>query len=221
MFISFKPFLQGLQTPDFTQFTSSLFRAIEFETQLAPRPPAYTTTPGFMWDLSPLLSDHSAKLSMVVQREKSITDANKIVKSGSTLDPSQVDAILSALTRELCLVQGPPGTGKTYTGVQLLRLFVANGLGPIVVMAQTNHALDNILRSAYDKGVTKEIVRLGRGSNDNIMMGLTLMELEAKRGRTGGFGKIYAAMEVLEKASPLCIWSWLGSELTCFRRWVQ
>ncbi|KAN0126157.1 hypothetical protein V8E53_015329 [Lactarius tabidus] len=34
----------------------------------------------------------------------------------STLDPSQVDAVIGALSREVSLIEGPPGTGKSFTG---------------------------------------------------------------------------------------------------------
>jgi len=42
------------------------------------------------------------------------------------LDPSQVEALKSALTQELSIIQGPPGTGKTYVGLMIMKLLLAN-----------------------------------------------------------------------------------------------
>lgn len=36
---------------------------------------------------------------------------NELERHG-TLDPSQIEALKAALTREIALIQGPPGTGK-------------------------------------------------------------------------------------------------------------
>ncbi|KAF9504410.1 hypothetical protein BS47DRAFT_1308218, partial [Hydnum rufescens UP504] len=73
---------------------------------------------------------------------------------------SQSDAIVDALTNELSLIQGP-GTGKSYTGDELLRVLVENQVKPILPIAFTNHALDHILRSGLDTGITKKVVRTG------------------------------------------------------------
>jgi len=42
------------------------------------------------------------------------------------LDPSQVEALKFALTKELSIIQGPPGTGKTYVGLMIMKLLLAN-----------------------------------------------------------------------------------------------
>ena len=42
------------------------------------------------------------------------------------LDPSQVEALKSALTKELSIIQGPPGTGKTYVGLMIMKILLAN-----------------------------------------------------------------------------------------------
>jgi len=42
------------------------------------------------------------------------------------LDPSQVEALESALTQELSIIQGPPGTGKTYVGLMIMKLLLSN-----------------------------------------------------------------------------------------------
>ncbi|PSR80546.1 hypothetical protein PHLCEN_2v6700 [Hermanssonia centrifuga] len=61
---------------------------------------------------------------------------------------------------------GPPGTGKSYTGVELLRVLLANDAGPILMIAFTNCALDHMLCSVLDASITQKIVRLGSRSAD-------------------------------------------------------
>ena len=77
-------------------------------------PPRYATAPHFRWNLSPLLR-HGQDFRLDVKDPTSISDARRILREESTLDPSQADALVDGLTRELTLVQGPPGTGKVCT----------------------------------------------------------------------------------------------------------
>ncbi|KAI9633256.1 uncharacterized protein MKK02DRAFT_29126 [Dioszegia hungarica] len=202
MFISFKPFLHGLQTSDPVQLTSTLFEAINFDPSAGPipvlHPPPYAVKPGFKWDLTCLMASPAQRLRMAPSSPDSIDLARQSLYSGSTLDPSQADAIISALTTQNSLIQGPPGTGKTYTGVQLLRLFIINHVGPIVVMAQTNHALDNILRAAHDCGVTTSIVRLGARSDDPVLKNLTLQKRELLIGGKSRITNIVRGLRDLE-----------------------
>ena len=64
-------------------------------------------------------------------------------------------------------MQGPPGTGKTHVSVVALRILLANMTPedpPIIVTAQTNHALDQLLRhiGQYEA----EFIRLGGRTSD-------------------------------------------------------
>ncbi|TQS35353.1 hypothetical protein Golomagni_04228 [Golovinomyces magnicellulatus] len=80
----------------------------------------------------------------------------------SGMDESQLRALKSILTESVSIVQGPPGTGKTYVSVSSLRIMIEN-LGPndppIIVAAQTNHALDQLLNHIIK--FEPNIVRLG------------------------------------------------------------
>ena len=83
------------------------------------------------------------------------------------MDHSQWVALEHILTRALAIVQGPPGTGKTFVSVTALKILLANKDGadpPIIVAAQTNHALDQLLThiSAFEKN----FIRLGGRSSD-------------------------------------------------------
>jgi helicase required for RNAi-mediated heterochromatin assembly 1 len=82
------------------------------------------------------------------------------------LDKTQWAAMEQILTKRLAIIQGPPGTGKTYVSKMALQVLIENkkeGDPPIIVAAQTNHALDQLLGhvSMFDP----EYIRLGGQSN--------------------------------------------------------
>jgi helicase required for RNAi-mediated heterochromatin assembly 1 len=84
----------------------------------------------------------------------------------SGMDKSQMSACETMLTTRIAIVQGPPGTGKTFTSISALRVMIDN-LGPndppILVAAQTNHALDQLLNHILR--FEPNILRLGGRSN--------------------------------------------------------
>ena len=101
-----------------------------------------------------------------------------IPSSATTFDASQRAAFDVATTKDLAIVQGPPGTGKTYTSIVALESLVQTYADkaqkdgtrqtPIIVAAQTNHALDQLLEHCLDDQVGS-IVRLGgRSASDRV-----------------------------------------------------
>ncbi|KAJ5052617.1 hypothetical protein J3E74DRAFT_443226, partial [Bipolaris maydis] len=95
----------------------------------------------------------------------------------TTLDTGQATAMISALRHEIALIQGPPGTGKSYVGIQIARVLLNNrdllGLGPILCVCYTNHALDQFLHELLDSGVTN-ILRAGSRSPSPRLEALSL-----------------------------------------------
>ncbi|EEH42576.2 uncharacterized protein PADG_07396 [Paracoccidioides brasiliensis Pb18] len=66
-----------------------------------------------------------------------------------SLDSSQWAALRQILTKELAIIQGPPGTGKTHVSTIALKSLLSTlpcTDPPIIIAAQTNHALDQLLR---------------------------------------------------------------------------
>lgn len=51
--------------------------------------------------------------------------------------------------------------------MEIIRVLKANKIGPILLIAFTNHALDHMLSSILDADITPRIVRLGRRSNND------------------------------------------------------
>lgn len=76
----------------------------------------------------------------------------------SELNNSQVNAILQAINRPLSLIQGPPGTGKTVTCATLIYHLVRLGLGPVLVCAPSNVAVDQLAEKIHSTGV--KVLRL-------------------------------------------------------------
>ncbi|CAE6473587.1 unnamed protein product [Rhizoctonia solani] len=188
-----RPFLEALQRdPDDLPFLNYLRHQNKRDLQqVAIRPPSYSIIPGFSFNLGgdPYSINH-AKTSLL---------------RGSRLDPSQVDAVVSSLTRELSLIQGPPGTGKSYTGLELIRVLVKSRVSPILMIAFTNHALDHMLKGVLDNDITENIVRLGsRFAVDERLAQYSLEELEkgsdVPRGNTTGrINEAYKAMKEIQE----------------------
>lgn len=98
-----------------------------------------------------------------------------------TLDQSQWAALRQMLTNSLSIVQGPPGTGKTHVSVVGLRVLVENKSSsdpPIIVAAQTNHALDQIL--GHISNFEDNYIRLGGRSKKPEVKKHTVYEIRKK-----------------------------------------
>ncbi|MDE0707694.1 MAG: AAA domain-containing protein [Candidatus Poseidoniales archaeon] len=76
------------------------------------------------------------------------------------LNSSQSEAFAKAMQYRLSLIQGPPGTGKTHTAVRILAAWARNGAGPILAVADSNVAVDNLLEGLLNQGV--KAIRLGQ-----------------------------------------------------------
>ncbi|KAI5295111.1 hypothetical protein KEM55_006329, partial [Ascosphaera atra] len=98
-----------------------------------------------------------------------------------SLDETQWDALHEILTKELAIVQGPPGTGKTYVSVVALKLLLSRQTSkdpPIIIAAQTNHALDQLLRHIME--FEPNYIRLGSRSKDQDIKKRTLYKIRQR-----------------------------------------
>jgi hypothetical protein len=59
-----------------------------------------------------------------------------------------------------------------------MRVLLANNVGRILLIAFTNHALDHLLRSVLNAGITQKIVRLGSRSSDDQISPYSIENLE-------------------------------------------
>jgi hypothetical protein len=110
MFEAIRPFLEALQIePERVPFSRYLVhRPPGFFKTCTIDPPRYATMPGFEFNLSCLFPDDAevGDLTLSVADPQSVAHARAELRRNSRLDPSQADAVMDALTRELALIQG-------------------------------------------------------------------------------------------------------------------
>ena len=160
---------------------------VAFESQVTPtntptehvlHPPSYAANDGFEYDLSAIRSEHvdsshagAMKIRPMANSgvDPQADDTLEMIMKCTTLDKGQALSLYESLSRGLAFTQGPPGTGKSFLGVSLIRVILASvdksQRKPIVVICQTNHALDSFLKDLWEKGVT--IARIGVGTKDD------------------------------------------------------
>ncbi|KAF1925842.1 P-loop containing nucleoside triphosphate hydrolase protein [Didymella exigua CBS 183.55] len=136
--------------------------------------PAYIQNNPYV-DLSSLVSmeEASSFQNVNVLEEWPANDA-------TSLDNSQSRALKRMLAKKLALVQGPPGTGKTFVSVKAVQVLGDNMRkddAPIIITAQTNHAVDQILR--HTSAFEPNYVRLGGRSKDAEIRKRTLFEVRS------------------------------------------
>ncbi|KAF7507153.1 hypothetical protein GJ744_010835 [Endocarpon pusillum] len=171
-------------------------------------PPQYVQKrPGI--DLSSALSTADQKQAT---KKLNILD-NWPAAPQNVLDESQWAALRQMLTTRLSIVQGPPGTGKTHVSVFGLRVLLENKAPndpPIIVTAQTNHALDQILR--HISNFDDNYIRLGCRSKNTEVKKHTLYEARKKANVPPPLGSFYGratkgqsdlAKAMLEIIAPL------------------
>ncbi|KAH9052543.1 hypothetical protein EDB87DRAFT_1570453 [Lactarius vividus] len=203
MFEALHPFLCTLKNVEPTSIPFSAL--ISYTGNLASIPvvpPRYTRVPTFKYDLQCLARPGENISSVDVNNATSVATARQELTRSSNLDPSQADAVIGTLTREVSLIQGPPGTGKSFTGKEILRVLIASKIRPIVLIAYTNHALDHMLTSVLDAKITKRVVRLGSRTADARIEQYSLYKLEQLSGRKEldrPMRREYAAMKRVEE----------------------
>ncbi|CAD7960254.1 unnamed protein product, partial [Amoebophrya sp. A25] len=100
------------------------------------------------------------------------------------MNPSQKEAVGQIFETGVGLMQGPPGTGKTTVSTEAIHMIYKKTDAVILIVAYTNHALDQLLEKLMKKGV-KEIVPLSVGgrTKSTMLKPLQLNEM-ARNGTT-------------------------------------
>lgn len=109
MYEASRPFLEKLQTIEPTEIPFSRYIAHGGSLEAVPlRPPRYATAPGFVFKLDCLAKDgHKNRIRPLNVSGVNAADvARRQLLESSILDPSQVDAVVNTLTREVSLIQG-------------------------------------------------------------------------------------------------------------------
>lgn len=110
LFEAIRPFLEALKTePEILPFSRYLvFHPFDFLRTCTIDPPKYARLPSFNFQLSSLFDEEAEvdDLRMSVSDKGSVDRARAELRRASRLDPSQADAVIEALKRELVLIQG-------------------------------------------------------------------------------------------------------------------
>ncbi|CAH1404175.1 unnamed protein product [Nezara viridula] len=91
------------------------------------------------------------------------------------LDPSQIEALQSALIYEFVLIQGPPGSGKTHLARTIIDVLINNKSflsTPILLISPDNYSVDVILESLVSKH--RNVIRLGNQTKSTVLKNRTL-----------------------------------------------
>ncbi|KAI0028475.1 hypothetical protein K488DRAFT_58479 [Vararia minispora EC-137] len=203
MYPAIAPFLRQLQSaePREIPFASIIASADNLQ-GMEVQPPRYARAPRFRFKLQCLAKEGARIEELNASDAQSIIRARVQLRENSSLDPSQVEAVVDTFVREVSLIQGPPGTGKSFTGKEILRVLFASSIRPIVLIAFTNHALDHMISSVLDAGITTNIVRLGSMSKDERVSEFNLAKLEAVGGRNAparAYGRARGEVRELEE----------------------
>lgn len=125
------------------------------------------------------------------------------------------------VSKELAIVQGPPGTGKTFTSVVALDTHVrtlkasfgGSPTPPVIVSAQTNHALDQLLTRCLSFDAV--ILRLGGRTEEDLIKRRTLYSVRENskfgRGGTKGDASRKALIRTIQEFLSTCFPSGLIS----------
>ena len=110
MFEAIRPFLEALQTePEDIPFPRYLaHRPAGQLSTIEVQPPEYARFPNFKYQLSSLFDAEASvdDLTLSVTDRDSVQHARNQLREKSRLDPSQADAVVDVLTREVALIQG-------------------------------------------------------------------------------------------------------------------
>eukprot|EP01061_Rhynchopus_euleeides_P038471 TRINITY_DN65_c1_g1_i2.p1 TRINITY_DN65_c1_g1~~TRINITY_DN65_c1_g1_i2.p1 ORF type:complete len:1815 (+),score=482.44 TRINITY_DN65_c1_g1_i2:105-5549(+) len=125
-----------------------------------------------------------------------------------SLNDAQRAAVSAAVSNSVTLIQGPPGTGKTQVLSEIVNHLVKStspAEGKVLVIAQTNIAVDNAVRRLKDM---VSVVRVGLDGVATDLLPLSTGILQLTDTRRGSDGKQYAdpkmVKRVLRNASAVC-----------------
>ncbi|KAJ9463668.1 Helicase required for RNAi-mediated heterochromatin assembly 1 [Diplonema papillatum] len=112
------------------------------------------------------------------------------------MDYPQLKALRMIMERPISIIHGPPGTGKTHVGTHAVKLLWNTPDEKILLVAYTNHTVDQFMESLHVKrGIPLEdMVRLGSGCKSETLHPTQLWELAGELGRNPAINRAFAVL---------------------------
>ena len=104
-----------------------------------------------------------------------------------------------------CGLTSPAGTGKTVIGVALARALLAQPVSRVLLLAQTNHALDQFAEAIIESGYAEDsVLRIGGRTKSPLIERLSMHKLQEAliapgRGGRGGRGGERMRLDIGER----------------------
>lgn len=117
------------------------------------------------------------------------------------LNKSQTFAVKQSISRSLTLIQGPPGTGKTVTSAAIIYNFAKANLGPVLVCAPSNIAVDQLTEKVHQTGL--KVVRLCAKSREAISSPVSFLSLHNQILNMEGHSEFKKLQQLKEETGEL------------------
>ena len=147
---SFDRSLKALRTLRETPVCTALLPVIVHSHCALSSTGAHTSVNGEIASQTPMAADSAT------------TAEQRIFQPKTPLNSSQQRAVCASLEQRLTLIHGPPGTGKTHVACEIVQqcLIRDSEHNPILVVAETNLAVDNLCEKLMSLGV--RVIRIGK-----------------------------------------------------------
>eukprot|EP00835_Amoeboradix_gromovi_P004905 NODE_416_length_9017_cov_0.133326.p1 type:complete len:1886 gc:universal NODE_416_length_9017_cov_0.133326:185-5842(+) len=195
--------LQALQELAFSENVILNNISYECDPIVLKQVPDYAISADFRFDLNHLVP--GLKLNA-----NNPNETIQVLYRETTLDKTQCEAMVAGLTQKLSLIKGPPGTGKSFTGIKIIDTILKNkaciGTSPVVIIAYTNHALDNFLLGILDANPNVKMIRIGGRSKVEEIQGFELNKLlRENRTKNPIIGKLNNELRQCDERYAQCL----------------
>ncbi|XP_065221727.1 regulator of nonsense transcripts 1-like isoform X2 [Planococcus citri] len=117
------------------------------------------------------------------------------------LNRSQKFAVKQAIQRPLSLIQGPPGTGKTVTSATIVYHLVKLNIGPVLVCAPSNTAVDQLTEKIHKTNL--KVVRVMPKSREGIDSSVAFLALHNQLKNLDRYSELKKLQQLRQETGEL------------------